>query len=688
MGLRIAVDIGGTFTDLVAVDSRNRKVFVTKTLSTPDDFARGVVDALNLLPAPTRAGPIDYVVHGTTVVINAIINERGPKTGMLTTRGFRDVLLIGRQDRLEKDLYNLRRQPQAALISRENIFEIDERIGAQGQVYKELDENAVAEALRKFRDNGGRAVAVCFLNSYRNDAHEKRCIEIAEKVAPEIEVSRSSEIDPSYREFERFSTTSVNAYGVPVVKEYLKRLEDRLRAKGLEAPLGIFTSNGGIISVEEAKRLPVRLVESGPAGGATGSGWLAAEKKIENVIVFDMGGTTAKAALVIDGEIMRTVNHMVAGKFAIRAPMIEQIEIGAGGGSIAWIDAGGLLRVGPHSAGASPGPACYGYGGTEPTLTDALLVLGLLNPTGLAGGSLSLDHKAAKRAIEEKIAKPLGMSVGVAATGIVKVVMAATTRMIRRSTVERGYDPRRFTIVGFGGAGPLVASMLANELDISTVIIPALAGVFSAAGMVNSDYSLEYSFSVVEPFDDVDWKKVNATVEARIGDGRKRLTKSGIGGADVYSAVVLELRYKGQGFELAVNTDFPIEHSALQTIKESFHAQHDRVFGFGRHNSSIELINVRVTVLGRTPNARMSGDTFVSRDELQNSQVRTVYWDGGSQEWPAYPISRLSGKAIQGPLVVDRDTTTIVVPPGFEVLADDDSNIVIRRIPYAVSRET
>ena len=428
-------------------------------------------------------------------------------------------------------------------------------------------------------------------------------------------------------------------------------------------------------------------MESGPAGGAIGSSWLAAQKKIDNVIVFDMGGTTAKAALIIDGEIVRTNNHMVAEKFPIRAPMIEQIEIGAGGGSIAWIDAGGLLRVGPRSSGASPGPACYGRGGTEPTLTDALLLLGLLNPGGLAGGSLPLDRDAAMRALEQKIAKPLGMSVGDAAAGIVRVVMAATTRMIRRSTVERGYDPRRFTMVGFGGAGPLVASMLANELDISTIIIPALAGVFSAAGMVNSDYSMEYSFSVVQSFDDVDWKKVNATIETHIGDGTMRLRKSGIGAANVHSAVVLDLRYKGQGFELAVNAGLPIEPGHLQSIKQSFHAQHDRVFGFGQQNSAIELINVRVTVVGRTPNARMSGDTFGSRGEIRNPRTRTVYWDGGYQEWPAYPMSRPATNAVVGPLLVDRDTTTIVVPPGFEVCTDEDSNIVIKRTP-AVTLET
>src|SRR5215470_5534883 len=502
MSWRIGVDIGGTFTDVVLVDEVRGQVGVVKVPTTPRDFARGVLDALVAAMASRGIAPADvaWLAHATTVVTNALLEGKGARTALITTRGMRDVLELRRSARAS--LYDLFQEAPAVLVPRHLRLEVTERVDAQGAVVTPLRIEELDDAVDFIKRHDVEAVAVCLLYAFLNDGHERQIGERLRASLPDVPVFLSSEVLPEIREFERASTTAVCAYVAPTLASYLRRLETAVTAMGLPAP-HIMGSSGGVFTVDEGLRMPAMAVESGPAAGVIAAALMGRQLGFPNVISFDMGGTTAKASLIEDGVVQTTAEYEVGGSgnvrrwlhgtgHPIRVPVIDLAEVSAGGGSIAWIDPGGAMRVGPESAGAEPGPVCYGQGGTRPTVTDADLVLGYLNPHALLGGALPVDLERARAMLETTIAAPLGMSVLDAAAGIVDVVNAGMAAALRIVSVERGHDPREFTLVAFGGAGPVHAARLAQELGIPRVIVPPVPGGFSALGLVASDIRRDY----------------------------------------------------------------------------------------------------------------------------------------------------------------------------------------------------
>src|SRR5437867_2098530 len=489
--MRVAVDIGGTFTDVVVFDEANGSLALAKALSTPAELARGVLDGLT--KAAVRFDQVSTLIHGSTVVINAIIERNGAKTALVTTKGFRDVYEIGRINRPES--FNPRFRKHRPLVPREDIFEVTERMLADGSVRTPFDEGEAREVARIIKEEGFEAVAVLFLHAYRAPEHEVRMCEILRETDPNLFISASHELSREYREYERTSTVAANAYVGPNVSQYLGDLERRLRANQFAGNLMIMQSNGGLSDVEIARRQCIQMMESGPAGGVVGTMALCEVLDLDAAIAFDMGGTTAKAGVVRRGQPSFAPDYFIGGYnegLAIRIPVLDIVEVGTGGGSIAWMDDGGALHVGPHSAGAEPGPACYGRGGTAPTITDANVVLGRLAPEQFLGGDMRLDRQAAIEALRRHVAVPLGVDLERAASGMLEVAVAAMANVVRHVTLERGLDPRDFTLVAYGGAGPLHAAAVARELAIRTVIIPPVPGHFSALGMLMADLRRDY----------------------------------------------------------------------------------------------------------------------------------------------------------------------------------------------------
>ncbi len=501
---RVGIDIGGTFTDAALVDSETGQVRVVKVLTTPEDPAKGFMSALERGLQECGAGGRDVaaVVHATTVATNAIIEGKTARVGMLVTRGFRDILEIGRQ--IRSRLYDVHLQKPAPLVPRRWSLEVTERLDAEGAVLEPLDVDEVRAAVRRLRAESAEAVVVCFLHSYLNPAHERAAAAIVREEFPEAWLSVSSEVCPEFREYLRGSTAAVNAAVMPIVSRYVDALESRLAALGATAPFYVMQSNGGVMTSASAKERPVYMVESGPAAGVIAAGAVAAPYRYANVLSFDMGGTTAKVGLIQDGQLKLSTEMEVGaqavtplgegrgGGYPVRTPVIDLVEVGAGGGSEAWIDAGGALRVGPRSAGARPGPACYGLGGVTPTITDANLALGRLDPAFFLGGEMALDADAARRAIALRVAEPLGLDPLAAASGIVEIANAHMIAAMRLVSVQRGYDPRDFVLVAFGGAGPLHANALARELGIPIVLVPPSPGIASALGMLVTDIRHEF----------------------------------------------------------------------------------------------------------------------------------------------------------------------------------------------------
>src|SRR6267142_1628171 len=502
--MRVGIDIGGTFTDAALVDAGTGRVRVVKVLTTPEDPAKGFMGALErgLAECGAEGRDVAAVVHATTVATNAIIEGKTARVGMLVTRGFRDILEIGRQ--IRSRLYGVHLQRPAPLVPRRWSLEVTERLDHEGRVLQPLDLDEVRQAVRRLRHEGVEAVVVCLLHSYLNPAHERAVAEIVRAELPDVFLSVSSDVCPEYREYLRASTTAVNAAVMPIVSRYVDALESRLKALGATAPFYVMQSNGGVMTSSSAKARPVYMVESGPAAGVIAAGAIAAPYGHRDVMSFDMGGTTAKVGLIQDGQLRLSTEIEVGaqavtplgegrgGGYPVRTPVINLVEVGAGGGSEAWIDPGGALRVGPRSAGARPGPACYGLGGVTPTITDANLALGRLDPAFFLGGEMALDADAARRAVAERVAAPLGLDPLAAAGGIVEIANAHMIGAMRLVSVQRGYDPRDFVLVAFGGAGPLHANALARELGIPMILIPPSPGIASALGLLMTDLTHEF----------------------------------------------------------------------------------------------------------------------------------------------------------------------------------------------------
>ncbi|MCC6792163.1 MAG: hydantoinase/oxoprolinase family protein [Thermomicrobiales bacterium] len=689
---RLGIDTGGTFTDATLIDEATGELAIAKVPSTPADPAIGFLNAATRILRQQRVSPdqVEYVVHGTTVATNAVIEGNVAPTGFITTDGFRDMLEIARQVR--PSLYDLRFEKPRPITPRHRCFGVPERLNAAGALLTPLDEAAVRDAARALRAEGVESIAVCFLHSYLNPVHERRAGEILREVFPEATVSLSCDVAPEFREFFRASTTVINAAIRPIVARYLRRIEEELRCAGVSAELLVMQSSGGVFSFQAAAEKPVFMVESGPAAGVMAATYVGAALGYDNVISFDMGGTTAKAGLVQHGRPRITKEYEVgamargggggakARGYPIRTPVIDLVEIGAGGGSIAWVDSGGVLRVGPRSAGADPGPACYGNGGTEPTITDANLLLGRLNPDYFLGGEYTLDVELARNAIQTRCAAPLGLDVLTVANGIVEIANAAMTGALRLVSVQRGIDPRGFVLVAFGGAGPVHANRLAAEAEIGTLLIPMSPGTTSALGLLVTDLQHDYSVTHNARLHDLDTAAVSAIYRDLEAQALKTLANEGVATADTRLIRQVDLRYVGQSYELTVPlTTSSLDEAGRAAVAEDFHRAHHQAYGFGAPGEPVELVSIRLTAIGSIakPRLRDNGNPHGYADPKTTRQV----WfkeAGGFVETPVFDRYTLGeGAVIAGPAIVEELDSTSVIHPGYAARVDRFGNLLV-----------
>lgn len=669
---RVAVDVGGTFTDVFVVDEDTKDFFVSKVPSTPDDPMRAVMAGVD------RAGidlsSVSLFSHGTTVATNALITRRFPPAAMVTTTGFRDVLEI--RDGTRDDLWDAYQDVTPPYIRRRDRFEVPERIGYEGQVVTPLDEDEARRVARLLRRRGATTVAVCFLNSYANPAHEERMREILLEEMPEASVSTSASILPEIFEFERFNTTVANAVLAPLVSGYVDRLADELADGGYEGDLLLLHSGGGSMTPRMVSQYPVRLAASGIAAGAIACRAIATQCGFENAIGLDMGGTSTDICVVHGGELRVTKEWQVEYGHPITFPSIEVLTIGAGGGSLAWIDPAGSLRNGPQSAGADPGPACYATGGTEATNTDANLALGRLGTT-LAGGAKALEPERAERALTEHVAEPLDMSLEEAAGAVLKVANANMSDAVRLVSIRRGLDPRDFALVAFGGAGALHGAEVAKELSIPTVIVPPNPGVTSALGCLLVDIRHDLSTMFSHHADEVDHDELEEAFTALEAEATERLLHEGVTAENAVLQRSINMRYAGQWRSLAVEVGSGAE--ALEEAVARFHEQHEREFAFRRDDAPVELYQIGLSAVGRTPKpAFPPHERTGTADPEPASRRRAWFEETGWVEVPVHDRDALPvGTTFAGPAIVDQFDSTTVVPPGTRAEIDEWLNIRI-----------
>jgi N-methylhydantoinase A len=664
--MRVGVDSGGTFTDVCLIDEATGRIAVWKVASTPDDPSRGIAGGVRegLAQVGAAAADVGYFGHGTTVATNALLQHRGARTGLITTDGFRDLLEIGRQKRPE--LYDLQADKPPVLVPRDLRLEVPERVRHDGSVEVPLDEAAFRAAVRKLRAAGVEAVAVCFLYGFLRTGHEAAARRILAEEFPDAFACVSHDVAPEFREFERMSTTVVNAYLGPVMRGYIERLGDRLRELGVRATPHLTQSNGGVISFAQAARLPVRTVLSGPSTGVIGAQEVGRLAGFPELITFDMGGTSTDVALLTGGQC-RLAGEAVVHGYPIKAPMLDIHTVGAGGGSIASIDSGGLLKVGPRSAGADPGPACYGRGASEPTVTDANVVLGTLNQSYLLGGRMEVRHDLARDAIA-RLASRLGMDLMATAQGILSVVTANMARAIRVISVQRGYDPRDHTLVAFGGAGPLHAARLAKELEIGRILVPRNPGILCAMGLLLTDLRADFATTRL--------RVLRADVLADVADAFAELAAradawfdaEGIAAHARRVTRTVDMRYAGQNYELPITLpDGEIGAAALSALAEGFAAAHRRAYGFVADDDAVQLVTFRVEATGRVPKATFQSEPDAGADASAAVVARREVWwpeAGGFVSSPVYDREKLrAGNRITGPAIVEQmDATTLVLP--------------------------
>ena len=679
--MQIGVDIGGTFTDIVALD-REGRLSLAKVPSTPKDLLDGIGSAVRRVLAAAGGSPADVArfVHGTTVATNAVLEQKGAVTALLTTEGFEDVLELGRQKRSR--MYDLDMDPETPtfLAPRRRRIGIGERVDAGGGVLVPLDEAQVRSAVAALRDRGVQALAVCYLFSFVNPAHERRTREICREVAPELTVSLSSEVDPTFREYERLCVTAFDAYLGPVVKRYLAGLAEALRGLGIGAPPLIMRSRGGIVSAALAAEQPVTLFLSGPAGGVIGARWAAERSGVQDFVSLDMGGTSNDVAVVRAGQPFLAGEGSI-GPYPVRSPMVDVNTIGAGGGSIAWIDAAGGLHVGPRSAGAEPGPACYGRGGDAATVTDASVVLGYLDPERFAGGGMRLDAGAARAAVGA-VARQLGLDVVAAAGGIHRVINARMADQIRLVTIKRGYDPRQFALVVLGGAGPVHGVPLAAEMGMAEVIVPEAPGVLAAFGLLAAAIEHHHARTLPGPADGIDLGAVNRCLAELDAAGRARMAAEGVPAAEVRLAHAADMRYVGQAYELEVPIAAPLGRDGVPAVVAAFHAAHERVYGYARPQQPVEFVNFRAvhTFPLPRPEVRPAARAAGSLADAQTGERPAWFAPGGFVATRIYARARLApGLAVAGPAIVEQPDTTTVIPPGHAALVEDSGNLRIRR---------
>jgi N-methylhydantoinase A len=673
MGYRIGVDIGGTFTDLLVADG-GAPARVYKAPTTPDDPSIGLFRGLERaagdqgMSLDELLGQVDSVVHGTTITTNAVLTGDGAATGFVTTKGFRDVLNMRRGLKARQfDKY----APPPPLVPRHRIQVVDERVTQSGEVMVPLREDDARAAARALREAGVEAVAVSCLWSFRNPAHEQRIGEILREELPGAYVSLSAEVLPQIRVYERHSTTALNAYVGPVLQRYLTRLEATLAERGFGGTLLIMQSNGGVMSPDVAQRFASNTLLSGPAAGPLAGIFYAATQSLRNAITVDMGGTSFDVALVRDGVPTVTTEGEIGGH-RVASPIIDIHTVGAGGGSIAWIDSGGLLAVGPRSAGADPGPACYGHGGDQPTVTDADLLLGYLDPGFFHGGELALDVGAARRAIA-RVAEPLGMTETEAASGVYEIVNANMAGALSVVSVERGHDPREFVLVVAGGAGPIHAAAIARDLEIPLIMVPRESSVFCAAGMLISDLKHDYVRTYARELDAVDEAEVERLYGEMAATAIDTLSSEGVPRERIALHFTADLRYVGQFNEVEVTRD--------ADMVGAFHARHDALYGYSMPGAPVELINLRVSARGETDKPRLEESEPGGEDPSAALKGRReAYFDGDFVEVPVYDgLALVHGNAVSGPAIVEQPTTTIVVPGDFDLRCDAFDNYLVHQ---------
>ncbi len=675
---RVGVDIGGTFTDIVFLDEKMGQLKVVKVLTTPRKPSKAVISGFE--GSRIRISDLSTVVHATTLGTNMFLGQEGlvpPKVALITTKGFRDVLEIGRQRRPE--LYNIFFEKPRPLIPRKDRYEVEERIDANGDVIIPLNMREAFNVVENICKEQYDVVAISFLHSYINPIHERKIKELINERCPDIDVILSSEVNPEHKEYERTSTTAVNAFLRKLLSAYLRELESELRERGFQGSLLVMQSSGGVSKLAYAVERPAAFIESGPAAGAVAVAYYSKLIGDTNVIGFDMGGTTAKASTVISGEPTVTTEYEVGGKvhagrlvkgsgYPVRFPFIDLAEVSAGGGTIAWIDEGGALRVGPISAGAEPGPASYGKGGNKATITDANFFLGRLGKE-LAGGNLILNKELAEKAIRE-LADQLGLEMDEVAFGIIKLANTVMAKALRIVTVERGHDPRDFVMYVFGGAGPLHGVELARELEVKEVLIPIHPGVFSAFGLLLTDYRVDKVRGIMKLASDTDDKEISEHISSLEMEASKELE----GVENVYSIGSLDMRYKGQAYELNV----PWKGSVEQAILD-FHATHGRLYGYSSPEEPVEIVNVRLALIGLLKKPEITKTEMKEYKPSPEGERKIYFEEGGWLNSNIYHREKLRpGAIIEGPAVVEEYDSTTLIPPGHLLSVDEYGNLRIR----------
>ena len=690
-GYRVGVDIGGTFTDIVFMDE-DGNVLTKKISSSVDNYAEAIVDGLGQVFAAHGLAGTDVleVLHGTTVASNAILEHKGAKTGLIGPKGFRDILEI-RNLRVPK-LYDLEWDKPPALVDRYLRLTVEERVSTQGNVQTPLNVAEAEAAVDILLAEGVEVIAVALINSFANPAHEQEIRDIIKAKAPNIPVCISFDVLPEIKEYERTSTTVINAYLLPIVSKYLATLTAELTDSKVGSPLLLMQSNGGLMTAEAAAELPCNIVESGPAGGVVGGHAFGAKVGLKNIITFDMGGTTAKASLIEHGTYTRSLEFQVGGGiltgsrlmtgagYLLKVPAIDLAEVGAGGGSIIWVDPGGSLQIGPQSAGANPGPVCYGIGGTEPTVTDANVVLGYLNPAHLVGGELKIDAQQSKDVLAEKIAEPLGLDVAHAAFGAHRIAISNMIRAIRAVSSERGRDPREYAMVPFGGNGPLFAAGMAAELQMKRIVIPPSPGLFSSFGLLYADVEHHYSRTVQRVVRDMDPTNLTAVWGELEAMARTQLARDGFPDGQMQFRRAANMHYKGQIFELTVpapNGDF--DKAKIAELEESFSQEHERTYGHrAGPEEPVELVNAQLIGLGIPDRPRVPDRIDAGAPKAGAGDPRDAYF-GPEAGWLSTLVLGRADLAtpVEGPIIVEEYDATCLIPPGARGRLDENGNIVI-----------
>ncbi|PWW32255.1 N-methylhydantoinase A [Cytobacillus oceanisediminis] len=663
---RLGVDIGGTFTDLVIFDRMENVYHTKKALTTPHNLAEGVLECIEHYV--DDLSEIEYFVHGTTSGLNAFLERKGANVALIVTKGFRDVYEIGRANRTE--MYNIHFNKPATLVEREHIYEINERVTFDGSVVKPMDEENLLQIIEELKEKEYDAVAVCLMHAYRNPDHEGHIRRAIEKEL-DIPVSLSSDIAREWREYERVSTTIINAYIAPIVKKYLKILEQEVEKRGFKKDIYIMQSNGGVMTSKIAKKLPLQTLMSGPVGGTIGGMNLTKLTGDKNLICVDMGGTSFDVSMIINGEPDVIAEINMEG-FPILSPMVNIHTIGAGGGSIAWIEAGGL-RVGPKSAGSTPGPACYGKGGKQPTVTDANLVLGRIDENNFLGGDIKLDKQAAIEAITT-VADQIGLSVKETAEGICDIANAKMADAIRTLTVKRGIDPREFTLVAFGGAGPMHAVLIADLLDMEKVFVPSVSGTFSAWGMLQTDIRFDTVRNYVATKGQVEMPEIESKYKEMKQESITVLNQQNIETGQIRFQNSIDVRYTGQEYTINILNDI----NNFEQIEQDFHKAHLDIYGHNNPKGEIEIVNLRVTAFGDLEKIEYVKSQEQTEQQATPKSTRNVVWNNLEAETKVYSTDSLvNGNYFNGPAIVEDKNSTLVIPPKHYIHIDEYQNIEI-----------